>query len=56
MQPFAANVQLACLHDQNKSSFLEGRLFPANQSFLKTFQIALIGLIKAGPPKKPILF
>jgi len=31
---------IACLHDQNK----------------KTFQIALIGWIKAGPPKKPLLF
>jgi len=25
--------------------------FPANQSFLKTFQFVLIGWIKAGPPK-----
>jgi len=25
--------------------------FPANQGFLKAFQIALIGWIKAGPPK-----
>jgi len=24
---------LACLHDQNKSGFLEGRLFSANQGF-----------------------
>jgi len=30
--------------------------FPANQSFLKTFQTALIGWIKAGPPKEPLLF
>jgi len=35
---------------------LEGRLFPTNQGILKTFQIALIGWIKAGPPKKPLLF
>jgi len=28
----------------------------ANQSFVKTFQIAVIGWIKAGPPKKPLLF
>jgi len=28
--------------------------FPANQGFLKTFQIALIGWLKAGPPKKPL--
>jgi len=40
-----------CLHNQKKSVF-----FPANQSFLKTFQIALIGWIKAGPSKKPLLF
>jgi len=46
---------LACLHDQSKSGFLEGRLFLATQSFLKTFQIALIGWIKAGPPKKATL-
>jgi len=30
--------------------------FQANQSFLKTFQFALIGWIKAGPTKKPLLF
>jgi len=30
--------------------------FTANQRFLKTFQIALIGWINAGPPKKPLLF
>jgi len=26
---------------------VEGRLFPANQGFLKTFQIVVIGWIKA---------
>jgi len=41
---------------KTKVAFLEGRLFPANQGFLKTFQIVLIGWIKAGPPKKPLLF
>jgi len=35
---------------KTKVAFLEGRLFPAYQGFLKTFQIALIGW-KAGPPK-----
>jgi len=30
--------------------------FSANQSNQKTFQIALIGWIKASPPKKPLLF
>jgi len=41
---------------KTKVDYLEGRLFPANQSFMKTFQIALIGWIKAGLPKKPLLF
>jgi len=45
------------LHDQNKSRFFGGPVFiqpiRANQ---KTFQIALIGWIKAGPPKNPLLF
>jgi len=39
-----------------KLAFLEGRFFPANRGFLITFQIAPIGWIKAGPPKKPLLF
>jgi len=29
--------------------FWRAGFFPANQGFLKTFQIALIGCIKAGP-------
>jgi len=46
---------LACLHDQNKSGFFGGpAFFPANQRFLKTLQIALIGWIKTGPSKKPL--
>jgi len=47
---------IACLHDQKKSGFFRGRLFPTNQSSLKTFKIALIGWIKAGPLQKPLLF
>jgi len=39
-----------------KVAFLEGWLFSVNQAFLKTFQIALICWIKAGPQKKPLLF
>jgi len=52
------NVILACLHDQNKSGFFGGPAFfqPIRAIFLETFQIALIGWIKAGPPKKPLLF
>jgi len=56
---------------KTKVAVLEGRLFssqseqfkefsksffPANQSNLKSFQKALIGWKKAGPPKKPLLF
>jgi len=40
---------------KTKVALLEDWLFPANQSFLKTFQVALIGWIKAGPPKKLLL-
>jgi len=50
-------VLLAGLHDQTKSGFFwRAGFFPANQGCLKTFQIALIGWIKGGPPKKPLLF
>jgi len=41
---------------KTKVTLLEGRLFPANQCFKKAFQIALMGWIKAVPPKKPRLF
>jgi len=42
---------------KTKLAFLEAQLFfQPNQSFLNTFQIALIGWIRAGPPKKPLLF
>jgi len=38
---------------KNKEVFLEGRLFfSANQSFLKAFEIALIGWIKDGSTKR----
>jgi len=48
---------IACIHDQSKSGFF-GRagFFPANQGFLKTYQIAVVGWIKAGPLKNPLLF
>jgi len=47
---------IACLHDQTKVAYLEGRLFSSQSELLETFQIALIGWIKAVPPKKPFLF
>jgi len=51
------NTLLACLHDQNKSGFFGWpAFFPANQGFLKNFQIALIGWIKSGPPKSHFWF
>jgi len=49
-------VQLAGLHDPNKSGFLGGPAFFQPISFLNTFSIALIGWIKPGLPKKPLLF
>jgi len=39
-----------------KVAFCRAGFFPTNQGFLKTFQIALIGWIKTGPPKEPLLF
>jgi len=36
------------------SSNFGGLAFSANQSFLKGFQIALIGWKKAGPQKRPL--
>jgi len=36
--------------------FWRAGFFPANQGFLKTFQIALIGWKKIGSPEKPLLF
>jgi len=39
---------------KTKVAFLEGRLLPANKSYLKKFQKALIGWKKAGPPKTPL--
>jgi len=35
-----------------KVAFWRAGFFPANQSFLKTFPIVLIGWIKAASPKK----
>jgi len=43
------------MHDQNKSGVFGGPAFFQPISFLKSFQIALIGWIKAGSPKKPLL-
>jgi len=41
---------------KTKVAVLEGRHFLANQGFLKTFQIVLIGWIKPGPPKSHFCF
>jgi len=41
---------------KTKVAFLEAGFSPANQDFLKTFQIALIGWIKAGPPNSHFCF
>jgi len=42
---------------KTKAAFLEGPgFYPANQNNLKSIKKALIGWIKTGPPKKPLLF
>jgi len=43
------------LHVKKKRLFYWTGLFSANQTFLKAFQIALIGWKKSGPSKKPHL-
>jgi len=50
-----SGLLLTCLHDQNKVAFLEGWLSSQLEVF-EYFFIALIDWIKAGPPKKPLLF
>jgi len=40
---------------KTKVPFWRADFFPANQGFLKTYEIALLGWIKADPPKKPLL-
>jgi len=47
---------IACLHDQSKRGVWRAGFYSANQSFLKTFQIALIGWIEAGSPKSHFCF
>jgi len=48
---------LGCLHDQNKGGFFEGPAFFSQSGLFENFQIiALIGWIKAGTPKNPLLF
>jgi len=39
-----------------KVAFLESRLFSSHSGLFETFQIALIGWIKAGPPKSHFCF
>jgi len=41
---------------KTKVALLRAGFYPDNQSNLKSFQKALIGWKKAGPPKKPVLF
>jgi len=48
-------LQLACLHDQNKSGFLEGRLLSSQSEQSEKLSKSPDWLEKAGPPKKPLL-
>jgi len=47
---------LACLHDQNKSVFLEGRLFSSQSEQSEKFLKSPNWLEKSRPSKKPLLF
>jgi len=41
---------------KTKVAFWKAGFFSANQGFLKTFQIVLIGWVKVGRLKKPLCF
>jgi len=41
---------------KTKMAFWRAGFYPANQSNSKSYQKALIGWKKPGPPKKPLLF
>jgi len=41
---------------ETKAAFWRPGFFQPIKAFRNTFQIALIGWIKAGPPKNPLLF
>jgi len=43
---------VTCLHDQNKSGFLEGRLFTNQSELLESFSICSDWLDKSRPSKK----
>jgi len=52
-----SKIELACLHDQNKSGFFwRAGFYPANQSNLKSFQKALIGWKKPALQKSHFCF
>jgi len=40
---------------KTKVAFLESRLFSSQSELFENFSNCLIGWIKAGPPKKPLL-
>jgi len=50
------NCLLACLHDQNKLAFLEGRLFSNQSGRFENFSDCFDWLDKAGPTKKHFCF
>jgi len=47
---------LACLHDQNKVAFLEGRLLSSQSEQSEKFSKSPDWLEKSRPSKKPFLF
>jgi len=55
-KPAPIEVIVSLFTRTQKSDFLEAGFYPANQSNMKSYQKALIGWKKAGPPKKLLLF
>jgi len=51
-----ALLLLACLHDQNKSGFLEGRPFFSQSELFENFFDCTGWLSKSRSSKKPLLF
>jgi len=51
-----AIIACLCLHDQNKSGFLEDQLLSSQSKQFEKFSKSSAWLVKADPPKKPLLF
>jgi len=53
---YLAGLHVACLHDQNKSGFLEGRLLSRQSEQFEKLSKSSIGWKKVGPSSKKATF